>query len=42
MNWKTESYKNNDKDVYVNPNGNPYDNSGIYTQDRKFYDGWKN
>jgi len=38
MDWKTEKYSNRGRDFYVNPNGNPYDNSGYYTQSRKFYD----
>ena len=41
MNWKTGSYQNDGQTVWVNPNGNPKDNSGYYTQSRKFYNEWK-
>ena len=41
MNWKTTSYQDNGQTIYVNPNGNPKDNSGYYTQSRKFYNDWK-
>jgi hypothetical protein len=36
-NWKTDSYSDSGTTVYTNPNGNPKDNQGYYTQDRKFY-----
>jgi hypothetical protein len=38
MNWKTGSYEDAGNTVYTNPNGNPKDNVGYYTQKEKFYD----
>ena len=37
MDWKTGSYLDSTTTVWTNPNGNPKDNQGYYTQDRKFY-----
>ena len=37
MNWKTMSYEN-DGTKYNNPNGNPYDNEGYYTQSLDAYE----
>ena len=41
MNWKTGSYTEGRSTVWTNPNGNPKDNVGYYTQTRKFYDEYK-
>ena len=38
MDWKTGSYEDNGSTVYTNPNGNPKDNIGYYTQPKRFYD----
>jgi len=38
--WKTQKYSNGGVDIYTDPNGNPYDNSGYYTQKTKFYSEW--
>lgn len=35
--WKTMSYENGQR-VFANPNGNPYDNEGYYTQTHRWYD----
>ena len=42
MDWKTTNYKKAGEDVWANPNGNPHDNAGYYTQQTKFYDAWSN
>ena len=41
MKWKTDSYQNIDTTVWVNPNGNPKDDKGYYTQNLKFYEDYK-
>jgi hypothetical protein len=35
--WKTMSYENGGR-IYANPNGNPYDNEGYFTQTHRWYD----
>jgi hypothetical protein len=37
MDWKTSSYEDTGVTIYKNPNGNPKDNKGFYTQQEKFY-----
>lgn len=40
--WKTGSYDDAGNTVYTNPNGNPKDDEGYYTPERRFYDDWSN
>jgi len=35
--WKTNTYENGQR-IFANPNGNPYDNEGYYTQSLRWYD----
>ena len=40
MDWKTGFYEDDGRIIWTNPNGNPKDNNGYYSQSRKFYDGY--
>ena len=40
--WKTGSYKDLGVTKWTNPNGDPFDNKGYFTQKQRFYDDYQN